>query len=448
MSVGGGLMMLDETVVGVALPVMRHDLGMSEATTHWVVNSYMLVFAGLAAAAGRLGDVIGFKRLMLAGVGIFGLASFFAGFADSAAFLIVFRAIEGIGAAVILPGTVAVIMLVFPPEQRGMALGILMSFATTLLALGPLIGGFLTEIISWRWVFWINVPVVAVIAAVMQAAWVDPPRKPAVGAFDAAGTAALAIGLSMVVFAAMQGSVWGWTQPIILLLLVGGIAVLAFFVLIERRAADPLIDVTLFRDTSFSACNGVLASGQYAKIAIVIFLPLYLQDVVGMAPLTAGFALLVAVAGFPFLSAPVGRLADKFGARPLVLSGVGAATVGMFWLAIAVPWNSYVLMLPGLVLWGLGMPFCYAPTLRAMSNSVPTEKQGQTSGIGVTSRLVGGVMGTAISSSLLVGTGTFQSVFFTTAIVMLVSVIFAAFAIKPDDRTKPSGHPHATFVHS
>lgn len=450
MSVAGGLMMLDETVVGVALPVMSGELGMTASAAHWVVNAYMLVFAGLAAAAGRLGDVVGFKRLMLAGVIIFGLSALFAGFAQSGLFLIAFRALEGVGAAIILPGTVAVVMLVFPPEQRGMAIGTLVAFATSLLALGPFVGGFLTEIISWRWIFWINVPIVGTIAAIMMAAWVDLPRQPARGAFDIAGTATLVVGLSMVVFATMQGSVWGWTQVVILVPLVGGIAILGLFVLVERRAADPIIDVALFRDASFSACNSVLFAGQYAKISIVIFLPLYLQDTVRMSPLTAGLALLVAVAGFPFLSAPVGRLADKYGARPLVLAGLATATVGMFWLAVTVAGHSYLILLPGLFLWGIGMPFCYAPTLRAMSNSVPKEKQGQTSGIGVTSRLFGGVIGTAINSSLLVGTGSFTSLFLATAIVMAASVVFGTFAIRRDDGAE-TGHrhdAHAAFVHS
>jgi len=451
MSVGGGLMMLDETVVGVALPVMRHDLGMSASAAHWVVNSYMLVFAGLAAAAGRLGDLVGFKRLMLAGVAVFGIASLVAGFAESGTFLIVVRAIEGIGAAIILPGTVAMIMLVFPPEQRGMAIGVLAAIGTSFLALGPLVGGFLTEVVSWRWIFWINVPIVAVIAGVVAIAWIDPQRQPVRAAFDVAGTAALVLGLSMVVFATMQGSVWGWTQGLIIALLAGGIAALLLFVVVERRVADPLIDVALFRDASFSACNGVLFAGQYAKLAIVIFLPLFLQDVVRMSPLDAGLALLVAVAAFPFLSAPVGRLADKYGARPLVLAGLAAATVGMAWLAVAVPWNSYWVLLPGLVLWGLGMPFCYAPTLRAMSNAVPTEKQGQTSGIGVTSRLFGGAIGTAVSSALLVGVGSYRAVFFATAAAMAASLVFAALAIKREDGEKKSPHQrpdHSTFVHS
>lgn len=252
----------------------------------------------------------------------------------------------------------------------------------------------------------------------------------------------------MVVFAIMQGSVWGWTQAPILALLFGGISVLVLFVFVERRVDDPLIDVALFRDASFSACNCVLFAGQYAKLSIVVFLALYLQDAVSMSPLNAGLALLVSVAAFPFLSAPVGRVADKHGARRLVLGGLAVATVGMFWLALAVPQDSYWAVVPGLILWGLGMPFCYAPTLRAMSNSVPTEKQGQTGGIGVTSRLFGGVIGTAVGSALLVG-GSFPSVFLATAAVMLTALLFAL-AIKRDDpeKLKHASHGHHVFVHS
>jgi len=260
----------------------------------------------------------------------------------------------------------------------------------------------------------------------------------------------LVAGLSMLVFAIMQGSVWGWTETFILVPLVGGIAGLGLFVLVERRVRAPLIDVSLFGNASFSACNGVLFAGQYSKLSIVVFLALYLQDAASMSPLDAGLALLVAVAGFPLLSAPGGRLADKHGARRLVLAGLALATFGMVWLALAVPGNRYLLLLPGLILWGLGMPLCYSPTLRAMSNSVAADKQGQTGGIGVTSRLFGGVIGTAVGSSLLVATGSFQAVFAITAAAMATSLVFGAFAIKRDDGPRPPhrDRDHAAFVHS
>jgi predicted MFS family arabinose efflux permease len=271
---------------------------------------------------------------------------------------------------------------------------------------------------------------VAAIALIILVAWVDPPRKPERESFDFAGLVTLIAGLTLLVFAIMQGGTWGWTQAIILACLAGGIAVIALFVAIERRRGAPLIEVDLIANASFSACIFVIFVGQFSKIAIVVFGALYLQDKLGMSPLTAGLALLASVAAFPFLSAPAGRLADKYGARPLVLSGIALATLAMFWLGFAAAWDSYVLLLPGLIGWGLGMPLCYAPALRAMANSVPLEKQGQASGIGVTSRLLGGAIGMAVGSSLLVTTGSFEVVFLATAGVMLVAVLFGFFAIE------------------
>ena len=428
-----GLIMLDETVVGVALPTVRHDLGMSEVASHWVINAYMLVFAGAAAAGGKIGDVIGFKTLLLVGVAVFGLASLASGFAEDGVFLISARAVQGVGAAVIFPSTVAMVMIVFPEDQRGMAIGILAAIGTTFLAVGPLVGGFLTEILSWRWIFWVNVPIVALIALIVLAAWDDPPRQRERERFDYGGLVTLVAGLGMLVFAVMQGAAWGWTQGIILAFFAGGIVSLALFVLIERRSVAPLIEVDLFGIASISACNFVLFIGQFSKITIVVFGALYLQDVLGMSPLIAGLALLVSVAAFPVMSAPVGRLADKFGARRPVLCGMALATLGMFWIGLAVAWDSYALLLPGLVLWGGGMPLCYAPTLRAMANAVPAEKQGQASGIGVTSRLLGGTIGMAVCSTLLVMTGYFEAVFLATALLMLVVLVLAWFAIERQD---------------
>lgn len=436
----GGLIMLDETVVGVALPTVRRDLGMSEVAAHWVVSAYMLAFAGLAAAGGKMGDIVGFKALLLAGVSVFGLASLAAGFAEDGAVLLAARAVQGVGAAVIFPATVAMVTIAFPPDQRGMALGTLAAIGTTFLAIGPLVGGTLTDWVSWRWIFWVNVPIVALIALIVLAVWRDPPREIEPPAFDAGGLVTLVVGLGLLVFAIMQGATWGWTQPSILALLASGAAALVVFVLIERRRESPLIDVRLFGIGAFSACSFVLFSGQFGKITVVVFGALYLQDALGMNPFAAGLALLVSVAAFPVMSAPVGRLADRYGTRSLVLGGMALATAGMLWMGIAAPRGSYVWLLPGLVSWGLGMPLCYAPTLRAMANAVPVAKQGETSGIGVTSRLLGGTIGTAVGSTLSLATGSFQAVFLATAGVMFAAVIAAVFAIDRKD-AEPASHP-------
>ena len=413
-----GLIMLDETVVGVALPTLRRELGLSEVASHWVINAYMLVFAVLAAAAGKLGDVIGFRSLVSGGGIVFGLASLAAGFAEDGTVLIVARACQGAGGAVIFSCTVAMITVAFPPEQRGMALGILAAIGTGFLAAGPFIGGVLTELVSWRWIFWVNVPIVVLILVIASLAWVDPPRSETRPPFDYGGLVTLVAGLGLLVFAVMQGAAWGWTQGVILGSFAGGIVILGLFFVIERRCPTPLIDVELFRNNSFSVCTLVLFSGQFAKITMVVFVALYLQDRLAMSPLTAGLALLASVAAFPLLSTLVGRMADKLGANRLVLGGMALASVAMGWNALAGGWDTYLLLLPGLVLWGVGMSFCYAPTLRAMANFVPVDKQGQTSGIGITARSLGGTIGVAAGSTLLAATGSFQIVFLFAAILL------------------------------
>jgi len=441
MAAGAGLIMLDETVVGVALPTIRHDLGMSDIGAHWVVNSYMLVFGGVAAAGGKLGDIVGFRRLFVAGAALFGVASLACGLADEGVLLIAARAVQGLGAAVIFPATLAMVLMVFPKEQRGQAIGILAAIGTAFLALGPLVGGAFTELVSWPWIFWINIPVVTLSVLIVLAAWVDPPRRATSDPIDRAGLLTLVAGLGMVVFAVMQSGVWGWTDAVVLGCLAGGVIALALFVVIERRHSAPLIDVDLFANTSFAACNLVIFVAQFSKITIVVIVALYLQDRLAMSPLHAGLALLVAVAAFPIMSAPVGRLADRYGARRLVLAGLSLATVAMAWLGLAAAWHSYLLLVPGLVSWGLGLSCCFAPALRAMANAVPQEKHGQISGISVTSRVLGGTIGMAVCSALLVASGSFQVVLLVTAAIMLAALIFGWFAIESEDGSAVHHHP-------
>ena len=450
MSACGGLIMLDETVVGVALPTLRRELDMSQLTSHWVISIYMLVFAGAAAAGGRLGDMLGFRTVVFIGAALFGLGSLACGFAGDGTFLIAARAVQGLGAALIFPATVATVMVAFPKEQRGMAIGTLAAIGTVFLALGPLVGGFLIELISWRWIFWINIPVVVVAAAITVAAWSDSFQQNKKEPFDYVGLLTLVAGLTLLVFAIKQGPDLGWTNGLIVGAFVGGAALLTVFALFERRQALPLINVELFGDKSFTACNLIIFSAQFAKISIVVFGALYLQDKLGMSPLVAGVALLLAVAFFPFFSRPVGRLADKFGARPLVLSGFAAATLAIFWIAFATRLESYWFVAPGLLVWGLGMPLVYAPILRAMANSVAQEKQGQVGGIGVTFRLLGGTVGAAVGSTLLLVTSSFQAVFLATGLLMLVALLFGWYAIaREEDAQSSQAHHRIRFwMHS
>ncbi len=425
-----GLILLDETVVGIALPSVRRDLGLSQVASHWVINAYLLVFAGLAAAAGKLGDVIGLKRLFILGVVIFGVSSLAAGFAQNGAWLITARAIQGIGAAVIFPSSMAMVTIAFPKEQRGLALGIYGAIGTVFLALGPLIGGFLTDVFSWRWIFWINPPIAAGIALMVAAAWVDPPREQATARFDYLGLMLLVSGLSLFVFALMQGPEWGWSNPAILALLIAGLALLATFVVVERRIATPLIDVDLFDSATFSACNLVVFAAQFSKIAVIVFGAIYLQNALNLSPLEAGLALVAAVGPAPFTAALSGRLADRVGSRIPTLAGLTAAGLALLWVGFAVVWDSYWLLLPALLVWGGASPFLFMPPQRAIMNAVPASKQGQAGGIAMTSQLLGGTIGMAVCGTLFVMTNDFRVVFLATAAWMLAVLLIGWFAIE------------------
>ena len=336
-----GLILLDETVVGVALPAIRRDLALSSLAAHWVINAYLLVFAMLAAAAGKLGDIFGQKGLFLAGSGLFGLASLACGLAENGPWLIAARAFQGVGAAVIFPASLAMVSLVFPAAERGRALGIYGAVGTAFLAVGPLVGGAITDLASWRWIFWINPVLVVVIALVVIAKWSDVPRDKAVSPFDRAGLASLVIGLALFVFAVMQAPDWGWTRPAVLGLLAAGAGGLALFARVEARAPAPLIELGLFRSAGFTACNLVVFAAQFAKIAIIVFGALYLQDRLGLSPIMAGLCLVAAVGPVVFTAGLSGRLADRFGARRPILAGLALMSLAVLWLGLFIARDSF-----------------------------------------------------------------------------------------------------------
>ena len=427
-----GLILLDETVVGVALPTIRRDLSMSLIGSHWVVNVYLLVFAGLAAAGGKLGDILGHRNVFLAGVTIFGLSSLAAGFAQDGVWIISARAVQGVGAAVIFPCSLSMIAIVFPEHQRGVAIGISGCIGTVFLALGPLVGGFFTDVVDWSWIFWINPILVVVVALVVAMAWVNPPRQGASARIDYVGLICLATGLGMVVFAIMQGAEWGWDHPTVLTALLGGVVMLAIFVLAELRIRAPLIEVDLFRNATFTACNLVIFTAQFSKIAVIIFGALYLQHALGMNPLLAGLALMPAVVPTPFTAPVAGRCADRYGARWPALIGVAVEALAMIWIGVATGWNNYWLILPALLAWGVVQPLLFAPPQRAIMNTVPPHKQGQAGGICMTAQLLGGTIGMSICSTLFATTGEwrYSAVFLVTGAVMLATGVLGLFTIE------------------
>ena len=424
-----GVILLDETVVGVALPDIQLELQMSEIASHWVVNIYMLLLAGLAAAAGKLGDIVGHKILSNIGLVIFGAASLACGFASDSALLIAARGVQGIGAAIIFPSSLAMVMIAFPEQQRGFALGVYGAIGTVFLALGPLVGGFLTDAASWRWIFWINPPIVVLIGMVVLAAWREPPRTTVPERLDRTGLVLLVGGTSLLIFAVMQGPDWGWTTPSIFLPIIAGAVLLVVFAIVELRTRSPLIEVDLLADPSFTGCNLLLFTAQYSKMAVFVFGALYLQDVLKMTPLMAGLALLPTVAVQPFTAPLAGHVSDRFGARGPSLGGVVFLLVGLAWIGAASAWNDYAWLFPGLLIWGLSMAFLFVPPQNVIMGSVPAHKQGQAGGIAMTSQLLGAAVGMAVCSTIFSTTNEFQVVFLANAAFVLLVLIVAWFSI-------------------
>ncbi len=414
-----GIFMLDETVVGVALPSIQSDLSLSVTHGHWVVNIYLLVLACVAAAGGRLCDIFGYKRLFITGVSLFGLASIACGLAPDLMVLLLARAAQGFGAAIIFPATMAMITIIFSEEERGRALGVFGAIGTSFLALGPFVGGAITELASWRWIFWINPPLVIAAVLTVQRLWHDPPRESVQEKFDWTGMANLATGLSLTVYAIMEGPDWGWAHPLIWICLVCGLALIANFVRIELKVRAPLIHISLFANPAFLTCNLMIFTGQFTKIAVLVIAAIYLQRDLGLGPLAAGIAILAGAAPSPLSSVWGGRAVDRQGARKPALQGMFVTFLIFLGMAVAVSWQSYWWLLVAVAAWGLSNSFVFVPALHHSTSCVPEDKRGQVGGIMLTSQLLGGTIGMAICGTLVAATGEFQLPFLVTACLSL-----------------------------
>ena len=426
-----GAVTLDETVVGVALPTMVRELGLTTTASHWVINAYLLVFTVLAAAAGRLGDIVGLRLLFIVGLAIFAIASLACGFAENGAWLIAMRAMQGIGAAVIFPGSLAILTHAFPKEQRGIAMGIYGSIGTLLLSLGPLAGGFFSEYLSWRWIFWINPPIVFVVAFVFLAAWRDPPRDQSPIGFDAPGLIALVFGLGLAVFAIMQGPDWGWSHAGVWFVLAAGIAVLMAFVMIETKVSPPLIDVALFRNGAFTTFNLAIFAAQFSKVTVFVFVALYFQNVLGFSPLVAGLGILVAIIPTFLTAYPAGLILDRVGSRVLVTGASVAGMLAMLAIAAAIVWRIDFLLWPALIVWGVCISFWFVPSLRDAMDAVSPDKRGQAGGITMTAQLLGGTVGMTISGALLATTSMYWPIYLLTACLLASLLILSLIYIEP-----------------
>ncbi|WP_419912849.1 MFS transporter [Hoeflea sp.] len=429
---GLGLVLFDETVVGVALPVIQKELNISVLESHWIVNAYLLVFACLVAIGGRLGDVLPLKTLYLAGTALFGVSSIVAGFAPDAGVLIAARAVQGIAAALVFPLSLAIVTLMFPVQEHGKALGIYGMVGTVFLALGPLVGGVLADYVSWRWIFWVNPFLTAAMIFVVIKAWAGIEEKKDRRPLDFPGLVLLFAGVGCLVFALMQGPEYGWSNSLILASATIGVAASAAFVWRELRSRAPLIEITLFGDPTFGAANAIIFTAQFIKMAIFIFAVLYFQRVLGLSPVVAGAAIVPAVFAQPFLAAPVGALADKHGCRKTSLVGIGGSLLAMLALTLVIPLQSYWVVFPAFVFWSFMAPMLFTPPRKAVMRAVPETQKGQAGGIAMSAQMLGGTIGMAVCSAVFTTTQSYQAVFAAVTAVTIIVFLYAWFGLKED----------------
>jgi EmrB/QacA subfamily drug resistance transporter len=392
----------------MALPSIRAHLHTSLANLEWTVNAYTLVFAVLLLPASSLGDRYGRRRVFIIGLAVFTLGSAAAALAPSIGVLVAARAIQGAGGAVILPLSLTILSAAVPPERRGAALGVWGATSGLAVALGPLIGGAVTQGISWQWIFWINVPIGIVLLPV---AWrglsesYGPSRR-----LDVRGVVLVSVALLGIVLGVIKGNDDGWGSPTILALLLGGVAVLAIFLRWEVRATAPMLPLRLFRNRTFAMTNLASLLFSLGMFGAIFLLSQYLQIVQGYSPLAAGVRTLPWTA-MPLLIAPIaGPLSDRIGGRPLLVSGLTLQAIGLGWLAEVLRSGvSYGAIVPAFVLCGVGMSLFFVPVANVVLGSVRPEEEGVASGANNAIRELGGVFGVAVLGAIFSAQGSYAS---------------------------------------
>ena len=423
-----GVVINDEIMVGIALPTIRDDLGLSQLTAQWIVNAYALALTVFVAAAGRLGDLVGYRRMFLIGVGITVAGSLGAGLAQDGGVLLTSRVAMGLGAAIIYPLGFAMTGIAFGDSQRGTGVAVTGLISGALTSGAPFIGGLLTEAVSWRWIFLMNVPLVLGLAVVLIAAWREPKRGPARTHFDARGLGLLFIFLVPLVVGLMQGPDWGWGSSSVLTLFVISAVGFVGFIRTELRSAHPLLELGQLRRPTVVGANLAIFCSQFSKIAVLVFGALFLQDRLGFSPLLAGTAMLAVVLPWLLTGLLAGVLTDRFGPRRPTLFGIAVFGAATAWLAVAVIAESYLALLPGLILWGLSQPFVFNPPFTAILNAVPAEQRGEASGVATTGRQLGGALAVALIGASFIANGSFEAVFWI-ATAVSAGVWVAAFLL-------------------
>jgi EmrB/QacA subfamily drug resistance transporter len=444
------MVVLDNLVVSIALPVIRTDLDATIEQLEWTVNAYTLTFAVFLLTGAALGDRFGRRRMFILGLGLFTVASAAAALAPSMEALIAARAVQGIGGAIVTPLTLTLLSAAFPAERRGVALGAWSGIAGLAVAAGPLVGGAVVEGIAWQWIFWLNVPIgLAVLPLSRLLTESHGPDK----ALDLPGLALASGGLLGLVWGLVHGNADGWSSPQIVGSLTAGAVLLAAFVAWEARAEAPMLPLRFFRNRAFSAANGASLAMYFGMFGSVFLLSQFFQTAQGYSPLEAGLRVLPWTA-MPMLVAPIaGALSDRIGGRPFLAGGLALQALGLAWIAaVSTPDVGYSSLIGPFVVSGIGMGMFFAPVANVVLTAVGARDEGKASGASNAIREVGGVFGVAVLASIFARTGGYESpelfneglvaaTWVGAAVVAAGAVVALAVPGKGKSRTERAGEP-------
>ena len=442
-SFGLFMIMLDNTVVNVALPSIQRDLGVGLSELEWIVSGYALTFAALMLIGGKLADAYGRRAIFVVGIAVFTVASLACGLSTSGEMLIAARVAQGAGAALMNPATLSIIAATFPPRQRGTAIGIWAGVSALALAIGPLVGGLLTDHASWHWIFFVNVPV-GIVGIVASFLLIDESRDPTHERLDLPGLVTSAVGLFALTYGLIEANSYGWgSARIVGAFVLAGVA-LAAFVVLERRQRAPMLDLTLFRNRTYVGANLVVLLVSLAMFGVFFFVSLYMQNVLGYSAVQAGAAFLPMTILIILVAPPAGRLSDRFGSRGLMTAGMLLIAGQLFYFSRLGVDATFWTLFPGLLLGGFGMAMTMTPSAAAATRAVPVEKSGIGSAVLNAFRQVGGSIGIALMGAIMAAqlgdrptVASFMDGFEQSLLVAggiaLVGAVVAAWLIRPHD---------------
>ena len=455
------MIMLDNTVVNVALPSIQRDLGSDLSELEWIVTGYALTFAALMLIGGKVADAYGRRLIFVVGIAVFTLASLWCGLATSGDMLITARVAQGVGAALMSPATLSIIAATFPPRERGMAIGIWAGVSALALAIGPLVGGLITEHLDWSWIFFVNVPV-GILGIAASFIFIDESRDETHERLDIPGLLTSALGLFSLTYALIEANTYGWTSPRILGAFAVAAAALVSFVLLERHQRAPMLPLELFKNRTYTGANSVVLLVALAMFGVFFFVSLYMQQVLEYSAVQTGAAFLPMTVLIILVAPIAGKTSDRIGSRSLMTTGMVLISVQLLYLSTLSQDSTFWSLLPAFLVGGVGMGLTMTPSAAAATRGVSVDKAGVGSAVLNAARQVGGAMGIAVMGAIIaheaggerppVGAALsdaeeaafkaafmdgFQSALLVAAVIAIAGAIVAFVLVRPHERGEP-----------